>query len=393
MHSPQLEIDKCELLASKVIAVPAFWDLPWPCCRKFPVWLPCWQLCPARLQERKPGVRGRKRRSASRGDGGAPGWWRSGWRRPPPHSGLRTGSRCLERHRKQHATCTWQLPVAFLKTGLLKWKSWHSPGTEAGTVRLRAVTVAMPTSWGVYFLVQECPAVTMLGFSRVPSRYTWWSDRALYTAARTYRRMGRFITTHALKYDLKGQYFTAGDWLIEPHMVNQPFLWHTGSAAGHGLRQGGSLAPQWAPGRSGGAHKGLKISANIFDHNEFISVENIAAHTHTCWQMLAYLARTLAFSAMARADGQPSEILSTHLHLAKSQPSFLYWAQRSERPSRPVEKTTSRRVLVRRGGNTQSAETCKEMYRFSNKESLDFWVLIESKSIFTLCGGLAIRSI
>lgn len=52
-------------------------------------------------------------------------------------------------------------------------------------MRLRAVTVAMATSSGVYFLVQECPAVTMLGFSRVPSRYTWWSDRALYTAART----------------------------------------------------------------------------------------------------------------------------------------------------------------------------------------------------------------
>lgn len=67
-----------------------------------------------------------------------------------------------------------------------------------------------------------------------------------------------------------------------------------------------------------------------------ISVENVATHTHTIWQMLAYLARTLAFSAMARADGQPSEILRTHLHLAKSQPSFLYWAQRSDRPSRPV---------------------------------------------------------
>lgn len=58
----------------------------------------------------------------------------------------------------------------------------------------------------------------------------------------------------------------------------------------------------------------------------------------TCWQMLAYLASTLAFSAMARAEGQPSEILRTHLHLAKSQPSFLYWAQRSDSPSRPVEK-------------------------------------------------------
>lgn len=54
--------------------------------------------------------------------------------------------------------------------------------------------------------------------------------------------------------------------------------------------------------------------------------------------MLAYLASTLAFSAMARAEGQLSEILSTHLHLAKSQPSFLYWAQRSDSPSRPAEE-------------------------------------------------------
>lgn len=56
---------------------------------------------------------------------------------------------------------------------------------------------------------------------------------------------------------------------------------------------------------------------------------------HTCWQMLAYLARTFAFSAIARGEGQPSAILSTQRHLAKSQPSFLYWAQRSERPSNP----------------------------------------------------------
>lgn len=55
----------------------------------------------------------------------------------------------------------------------------NSPGTAAGTVRLRAVTVAMATSCGVYFLVQECPGVTMLGLRRLPSRYTWWSDRAL----------------------------------------------------------------------------------------------------------------------------------------------------------------------------------------------------------------------
>lgn len=61
-----------------------------------------------------------------------------------------------------------------------------SPGTAGGTVRRRAVTVAMATSWGVYLWEQEWPAVTMLGFRRVPSRYTWWSDRALYTAAKTF---------------------------------------------------------------------------------------------------------------------------------------------------------------------------------------------------------------
>lgn len=78
--------------------------LPWPCCRKLVVQRPCWQLCPARLQEQRPGVHGHKRRSASRDDGGAPGWWHSSWGRPPPHSGLQTGSRCLESHGKQHAT-------------------------------------------------------------------------------------------------------------------------------------------------------------------------------------------------------------------------------------------------------------------------------------------------
>lgn len=59
------------------------------------------------------------------------------------------------------------------------------PGTAGGTVRRRAVTVAMAISSLLYLVGQECPAVTMLGFSSVPSRYTWWSDRALYTAART----------------------------------------------------------------------------------------------------------------------------------------------------------------------------------------------------------------
>lgn len=79
----------------------------------------------------------------------------------------------------------------------------------------------------------------------------------------------------------------------------------------------------------------------------------------TCWQMLAYLARTLAFSAMARADGQPSEILRTHLHLAKSQPSFLYWAQRSESPSRPMEKQATECY----GGRARSASFCRNLQR------------------------------
>lgn len=60
------------------------------------------------------------------------------------------------------------------------------PGTAGGTVRRKAVTVAMATSSGLYLMGQLCPAVTMLGLRSVPSRYTWWSDMALYTAARTW---------------------------------------------------------------------------------------------------------------------------------------------------------------------------------------------------------------
>merc|ERR1711915_983847 len=43
-----------------------------------------------------------------------------------------------------------------------------TPGTAGGTVRRRAVTVAMAISWLVYLCEQECPAVTMLGLSRCP---------------------------------------------------------------------------------------------------------------------------------------------------------------------------------------------------------------------------------
>jgi len=59
-----------------------------------------------------------------------------------------------------------------------------SPVTAGGTVRRKVVTVAIATSSGLYLVRQLCPAVTMLGLRRVPSRYTWWSDMALYTALR-----------------------------------------------------------------------------------------------------------------------------------------------------------------------------------------------------------------
>jgi len=57
--------------------------------------------------------------------------------------------------------------------------------------------------------------------------------------------------------------------------------------------------------------------------------------------MLAYRARTLAFSRMASSDGVVSVIFSTERHLAKSAPSFLYCAQRSESPSRPAQNPPS----------------------------------------------------
>lgn len=46
------------------------------------------------------------------------------------------------------------------------------PGTATGSVRCKTVTVAFATSAGVYFVVHDCPAVTMLGLRRVPSRKT-----------------------------------------------------------------------------------------------------------------------------------------------------------------------------------------------------------------------------
>ena len=73
--------------------------------------------------------------------------------------------------RKRLSTCTWKLLRNLKSLSKRKrWLLWCSPGTDAGTVRLKAVTVAMATSWGVNFLGQECPGVTMLGFNSVPSR-------------------------------------------------------------------------------------------------------------------------------------------------------------------------------------------------------------------------------
>ena len=57
--------------------------------------------------------------------------------------------------------------------------------------------------------------------------------------------------------------------------------------------------------------------------------------TLTCWQMLAYRAKTLAFSNMPRWEGVWEPIFRTHLHLANCAPSFLYWAHLSARPSNP----------------------------------------------------------
>lgn len=70
--------------------------------------------------------------------------------------------------------------------------------TAGGTVRRKAVTVAIATSSGLYLVEQLCPAVTMLGLRRVPSRYTWWSDMALYTAARTCKSLKSFPSIPSL---------------------------------------------------------------------------------------------------------------------------------------------------------------------------------------------------
>jgi hypothetical protein len=51
-----------------------------------------------------------------------------------------------------------------------KMRGQASPGTAGGTVRRSAVTVAMAISSCENFWVQAWPGVTMLGFSKVPSK-------------------------------------------------------------------------------------------------------------------------------------------------------------------------------------------------------------------------------
>lgn len=53
------------------------------------------------------------------------------------------------------------------------------PGTAGGTVRRIESTVASPMSEGGWFLLLCRPGVTILGCSRVPSKKTWCSLRAL----------------------------------------------------------------------------------------------------------------------------------------------------------------------------------------------------------------------
>lgn len=60
-----------------------------------------------------------------------------------------------------------------------------TPGTAGGTVRLKAVTVALATSAGENLTECCIPPVTMLGLRRVPSKKTLWSFRALYTKDNT----------------------------------------------------------------------------------------------------------------------------------------------------------------------------------------------------------------
>ena len=53
---------------------------------------------------------------------------------------------------------------------------------------------------------------------------------------------------------------------------------------------------------------------------------------------------------MAREEGVCSPIFSTQRHLAKSAPSFLYWAQRSDSPSSPEEGMEGSEPTSRGGG-------------------------------------------
>lgn len=81
--------------------------------------------------------------------------------------------------------------------------------------------------------------------------------------------------------------------------------------------------------------------------------------TPTCWQILAYRARTLAFSKMASSDGVVLLILRTQRHLAKSAPSFLYCAHLSESPSRPTLQHRHTYRTSRQKWTTVTAVVCE----------------------------------
>ena len=59
------------------------------------------------------------------------------------------------------------------------------PGTAAGTVLNNAVTEATAFSSLEYFFEHFTPAVTIFGFSNVPSKYTLWTIKAQYVKEST----------------------------------------------------------------------------------------------------------------------------------------------------------------------------------------------------------------
>lgn len=58
---------------------------------------------------------------------------------------------------------------------------------------------------------------------------------------------------------------------------------------------------------------------------------------------------------IARAEGVCSPIFSTQRHLAKSAPSFLYWAQRSDSPSSPGKGVRSQSMAEEEASGSHSS--------------------------------------